>query len=143
MQNVLQTRYFTIGEKEQGKYLVQTRSQTKTSSIILPEVHGIDPNIRPEKQVIRPVISPEAKGKSQVKPRLGQCREGIKRNLLKFPVSQLHVKPEQPKLLPGRRPIIQISERLIQSKTRLKVSTPESSIITESSGNHEVIPVSD
>ena len=26
MQNVLQTRYFNIGEREKGKYLVQTRS---------------------------------------------------------------------------------------------------------------------
>ena len=51
--------------KEQGKYLVQTRSQTKTSGNILPEVHGIDkgidPNIRLEKQVIKPVISPAEK----------------------------------------------------------------------------------
>ena len=82
IQNVLQTRYYYIGDREQGKYLVQTRSQTNTSGIILPEVHsidkGIDPNIRLEKQVIRPVISPEAKGISQVKPRLGQGRAGIK-----------------------------------------------------------------
>ena len=53
MQNVLQARYYNIGEKEQGKYLVQTRSQAKSSGIILPKVHGInkgiDPNIRPEK----------------------------------------------------------------------------------------------
>ena len=82
MQNVSQTRCYNIGEREQGKYLVQTRSQTKTSGIILPEVHGIDKgidqNIRPEKQVIRPRVAPEAKGVSQVKPRLGQGRAGIK-----------------------------------------------------------------
>ena len=73
MQSVLQTRYYNICEKEQGKYLVQTRSQAKSSSIILPEVHGIDkvidPNIRPEKQCIKQVISTEAKGIFQVKPR--------------------------------------------------------------------------
>ena len=66
MQNVLQTRYYNIGEREKGKSLVQTRSQTNTSGIILPEVHGIDrgvdPNIRVEKQAIKRVISPEAKG---------------------------------------------------------------------------------
>ena len=65
MQNILQTRYYNIGEREQGKYLVQTTSQAKSSGIILPEVHGIDkgidPNIRTEKQVIKPIISPEAK----------------------------------------------------------------------------------
>ena len=82
MQNMLQTKYYNIREREQGKYLVQRRSQTKTSCIILPEVHGIvkgiDPNIKLEKQVIKPIISPEGKGISQVKPRLGQDREGIK-----------------------------------------------------------------
>ena len=65
MQDVIQTRYYNIGEREQGKYLVQTRSQTKTSGIIVPEVHhigkGIDPNIRLGKEVIKPVISPAAK----------------------------------------------------------------------------------
>ena len=45
MQNVLQTRYNNIGEKEQGKYLVQTRSQAKSSGIILPEGHSIDKGI--------------------------------------------------------------------------------------------------
>ena len=45
----------------------------------MPEVHGIDkgidPNITPEKQVIKPIISSEAKGISQVKPRLGQAEQ--------------------------------------------------------------------
>ena len=82
---MLQTRYYNIGEREQGKCLVQTRSQNKTSGIILPEVHGIhkgiDPNIRLEKQVIKPVISPEVKGISHVKPRLAQGRPGNKKHL--------------------------------------------------------------
>ena len=64
MQNVLQTRYYNIGDREQGKYLVQTRSETKTSGIISPMVHGInkgiDPNIRLE-VVIRLVVTPEGK----------------------------------------------------------------------------------
>ena len=34
MQNVLYTRYYNINETEQGKYLVQPRSQAKTSCII-------------------------------------------------------------------------------------------------------------
>ena len=113
---------------------------------------GTDPNIRPEKQVIKPVISPESKGVSQAKPRLGQGRAGIKWRTFKFPMSQPHDKPEQPKLLPHRRPIIQIVDRLPlqqsqninQPKTRLKVSIPESSIIPESLGHHDkVIPVPD
>ena len=42
-----------------GKYLVQTRSQTKSSGIKLPEVHGVrknlDPNILPENQHANPI----------------------------------------------------------------------------------------
>ena len=51
--------YYSLGEGYQGKYLVQIRSQAKSSGIKLPEVHGIgkelDPNIQPEKQVIKPI----------------------------------------------------------------------------------------
>ena len=51
MQTVLKSRYYNISEKEQGKNLVQARSQDKSSGIILPEVHGIgkeiDLNMRP------------------------------------------------------------------------------------------------
>ena len=64
MQNILQTKHYNIGRKEQ------------------PEVHGInkgiDPNIRMEKQVIDPIISPNTKSISQVRPRLGQGRAGTK-----------------------------------------------------------------
>ena len=56
--------------------------QAKSSSITLPEVHrvdkGIDPNIQPEKQVIKPIISSEVKGLIQNKPGLDQHRDGIK-----------------------------------------------------------------
>ena len=62
MQKVLHTKYYNINKKEQGKYLVQTRSQAKTSGTLLPKAHstdkGIDPNVRPEKQVINPIIAP-------------------------------------------------------------------------------------
>ena len=54
--------YCNINEKEQGKCLVQTRSQAETSGTILPKVHGKDkgrnPNVRLEKQVIKPIIAP-------------------------------------------------------------------------------------
>ena len=32
-QNVLQTMYYNLSEREQGKYLVQTRSQAKSSGL--------------------------------------------------------------------------------------------------------------
>ena len=61
------------GIKEE-KYLVQTSSQDKSSGITLPEIHGvdkgIDPNILPEKQVIKPTVSPEVKGATQIKTKV-------------------------------------------------------------------------
>ena len=53
-----------------------------------------------------------------------------------FSVSQTYGKPEQPKLLPGRKQIIQIAKRpilqhpqnVVQSKTRLQISLKEISI---------------
>ena len=72
MQKILQSRYHNIGQRKEGKYLVQTRSQTKSSGITLSEVYGIDegidPNIRPEKQVIKPKITSNAKNVPQMKP---------------------------------------------------------------------------
>ena len=51
MKTILNDKYYKV-EEEKGKYLVQTRSQTKDSGIKIPEVHGskkgLDPNLRPE-----------------------------------------------------------------------------------------------
>ena len=82
MQNILQSRYYNTGKGKEGKYLVQTRSQAKSSGITLQDIHGvdkgIDPNKLPEKQVIKPIITSEEKGVTQIKPRSGQGRVGIK-----------------------------------------------------------------
>ena len=49
MYTILNDSYYNI-----EKYLLETRSQAKSSGIKLPEVHGVgknlDPNIKPEKQ---------------------------------------------------------------------------------------------
>ena len=73
MQGTLQDKYYNVGNLE--KYLVQTWSQVKSSGIKLSEVHGVgkslDPNIQPEKQVIKPIIK-KAKEVLQIKSRLGE-----------------------------------------------------------------------
>ena len=113
MQNILQSKYYNIDKSKDGKYLVQTRSQGKSSSIPLPEVHkvdkGIDPNIRLEKQVIKPIIS-DANDIPQIKSRLGQGRTGIKQKI-KLPVSP-----------PLDKPIIQIAEKLILHNLKISFS---------------------
>ena len=59
------------------KYLVQTRSQAKSSGTKLPEVHGmgnnLDPNLKPEKQ--HAIL----KHGSMERPCLGQGRAGSRR----------------------------------------------------------------
>ena len=81
-----------------------------------------------EREVIKPVIppqtciAPEAKGMSQGKPRLGQGRAGIKTKMLKLPVSHSYDKLKQPKLLPGRKPIIQIAEKRICNNLKILYS---------------------
>ena len=72
MHKVLKENYYKI-----DTYLVQTRSQARSSGIKLPEVNGmrknLDPNIKPEKQHVIPI-----KG-SVVKPCIGQGRAVLKR----------------------------------------------------------------
>ena len=57
MHKLIHVKYYNIGKTE--KYLVQMRSQTKSSGIKLPEVHGmrknLNPNILPEIQHTKPI----------------------------------------------------------------------------------------
>ena len=72
MHKVLQENYYNI-----ENYLVQTRSQAKSSGIKLLDICGVrknlDPNIKLEKQHVNPI-----KG-SVVKPCKGWGRAGLKR----------------------------------------------------------------
>ena len=75
MHQVLHEKYYDITNTR--KYLLQTRSQTKSSGIKLPEVHGmrknLDPNILLAKQHANPI-----KGSIE-KPHIGQGRAGLRR----------------------------------------------------------------
>ena len=88
MQGILKTRYYNLGEGNPEKYLVQTWSKARSSSLKLPEVHGIskglDPNIQLEKQVVKPITATKIKEVSQVKPRLGQGRAGLRCKIKTF-----------------------------------------------------------
>ena len=78
-----------IGETETNKYLIQTRSQAKSSGIKVLEIHGVNkglnPHVKPEKQRPLPThstpltnpIQPVDKGLPThpiPKPRIGQVR---------------------------------------------------------------------
>ena len=78
IQNLLHARCYNIDENSSERHLVQTQSQARSSRIKLPDVHGIgkglDPNIQPERQVIKPMPVTKVKEILQIKPRIGQRR---------------------------------------------------------------------
>ena len=87
MQNMLYDRYYNIGEREEeGKYLIQTRLQSKSSSITLPAGHGvnkgINSSVRPEIQVTKnKIVATKIKAPTQTKLRIGQSSMGLKRKV--------------------------------------------------------------
>ena len=68
MKSVLQDKYYNVNENE-GKYMVQTRSQTKASGVQLPEVHGtrkkLDPHKIPEKH-LQPIVGLDVDRKPKI-----------------------------------------------------------------------------
>ena len=77
MKTILNDRYYNVEEQE-GKYLVQTQSQTRDSGIKVPEVQGakkgVDPNLRPEWLVRKSQKSVE---KSRIEQKKGEIpRQG-------------------------------------------------------------------
>ena len=84
MREVLQERYYNLyNMRIDDKYLVQTRSQMKSSGVNLPEVHGIenslDPHIKPVRQKL---VSPLTDMRPPISnPRIRQCRAAIRRKV--------------------------------------------------------------
>ena len=85
------------------KYLVQTRSQAKSSGIKIPEIHGtnkgLNPHVKPGKQRPLPSLPIHSIDKGPPthpipKPRIGQGRAGLRRK----------VKTHQPISLPQQTP---------------------------------------
>ena len=85
------------------KYLVQTRSQAKSSGTKLPEVHGVgknlDPSLKPEKQHAMP------KNGSMERLFIGQGRAGSRRKR-PDPINQsINKASNVPQKIPGRTEI--------------------------------------
>ena len=82
------------------KYLIQMRSQAKSSGVKLPEVHGmgknLDPNLKPEKQHTIP------KQGSMERLHIGQGRAGSRRKR-PVPINQSIDQPSSlSQKIPGR-----------------------------------------
>ena len=71
MQEVPHARYYNICKNEWKRYLIQTRPKAKTSGTVLPKVYGVDkgvnPNLQPEKQIIRLVVAPQSHVSTELK----------------------------------------------------------------------------
>ena len=88
------------------RYLVQTRSQVKSSGIKLPEIHGtnkgIDPHVQPGKQRPCPLLPIQTVEKGPPthpipRPRIGQGRARLRRKVKALqPISSPHQLPVQP-----------------------------------------------
>ena len=76
-----------INLPRKDKYLVQTRSQVRSSGIRLPEIHGankgLDPHVQPGKQKSFPIqtVNKGMPTNPIPKPRIGQGRAGLKRKV--------------------------------------------------------------
>ena len=89
-----------INQPRNDRYLVQTRSPVKSSSIKLPEIHGankgLDPHDQPGKQRPFPSLPIQTIDKGPPtypipKPRIGQGRAGLRRKVkILQPVSSPH-----------------------------------------------------
>ena len=92
-----------INLPRKDKYLVQTRSQVRSSGIRLLEIHGankgLDPHIQPGKQKSFPIQTVKG-GMSTLpipKPRIGQGRAGLRRKVNTLqPIPLPHQLPTQP-----------------------------------------------
>ena len=85
------------------KYLVQTRSQVRSSGVRLPEIHGankgLDPHMQPGKQKSFPIqtVNKGMPTHSIPKPRIGQGRAGLRSKVkVPQPIASSHLLPVQP-----------------------------------------------
>ena len=95
-----------IDQPKTDEYLVQTRSQAKSSGIRIPEIHGanksLDPHVQPGKQRPLPSIPIHCIDKGPPthpipKPRIGQGRAGLRRKVKTYqPISLPQQSPAQP-----------------------------------------------
>ena len=76
MKAILKDKYYNVGNE--SRYLVQTHSQMKDRGMKLPEVHGVDKGINPDK---KPEWLVHESQKSVDKSKLGQDKEDPRREV--------------------------------------------------------------
>ena len=131
LRNQIDDHFYQINSRtdppKTDRYLVQKRSQAKSSSIKIPEIHGanksLDPHVQPGKQRPLPSLPIQSIDKGSPthpipKPRIGQGRAGQRR---KF-------KTHQPISLPQQSPAQPITKHVQKTVMPLPESTAQSQI---------------
>ena len=124
-----------ISQSKTSKYLIQTRSQAKSSGIKVLEIHGtnkgVNPHIKPRKQrplptlpmhSIPPILlaQPVDKGPPThpiPKTRIGQGRAGLRRKFkTNQPIPLPKQMPTQPITTPAPKAALSLPEPIVQSQ---------------------------
>ena len=138
--------YFYLIDNENNlprkdKYLVQTRSQVRSSGIRLPEIHGankgLDPHVQPGKQKSFPIqtINKETPTHPVPKPRIGQGRARPRRKVkAPQPITLPHVLPAQPIIEHDSKVVMPLPEPVNQSRGQVQ---PQ--ILPKSLSQHHLI----
>ena len=113
-----------------NKYLVQTRSQTKSSGIKIPEIHGtnkgLDPHVQPGKQRPLPSLPIQSTDKGLPihpipKPRNCQGRAGLRRKVkMNQPMPLPQQTPTQPVITHVPKTALPLPEPIIQSQVNVQ-----------------------
>ena len=119
-----------INQPKNDRYLVQTRSQVKSSGIKLPEIHGanksLDPHVQPGKQRQFPSLPIQTVDKGPPthpipKPRIGEGRAGLRRKVKALqPISSPHLLPAQPITEHDSRTVMPLPEPTDQSQSHVQ-----------------------
>ena len=116
-----------INLPSKDKYLVQTRSQVRSSGIRLPEIHGankgLDPHMQPGKQKSFPIqtINKGMPTHPIPKPRIGQGRAGLRRKVkAPQPIKSPHLLPAQPITEHDSRTVVPLPEPTNQLQSHVQ-----------------------
>ena len=116
-----------INPPSKDKYLVQTRSQVRSSGIRLPEIHGanegLDPHVQPGKRKSFPIqnINKGTPTHPIPKPRIGQGRAGLRRKVkAPQPITSPHPLPAQPIIEHDLRTVMPLPEPTSQSQSHVQ-----------------------
>ena len=116
-----------INLPRKDKYMVQTRSQVRTSGIKVPEIHGahkgLDPHVQPGKQKPLPIqiVNKGMPTHPIPKPRIGQGRAGLRRKVkAPLPIASPHPLPVQPMTEHDSRTAMPLPEPTNQSQSHIQ-----------------------